>query len=1342
MSLRLLLTALGVILSALCVDMFSQGLPLRQITNVSGLPNNYIAAIFKDSRGFIWIGSSTGLFRYDGYSARCVADMTGKYSSVLSEQIMEIQEDSRGRLWVKGETSQAIFDPHSNTIINGISDYIKQYGITSFPTTVRADMNGDIWIATEQDGLYRLNIQENEAEKASAPFPMGSPIVSFAIHDSKIISATRSATLLETDPNNMKTRVLAQSPADYQEGKFNLRLYVDRKGRLWLFSTDGMMLYDLRNAEWQNHLLPSGGKVGVVKDIYHDSKDNLWLARDHHGIERIEFINGGYRISKVKTEGSLNPEATVSSIMEDKYGTIFFGTYKMGLFFHDETVNKFSLLRLPSETGMPDVNCMLTSADGDVLVGTDSSGLWRWDPATGIFEPIPDISEDADKAITCMASRPDRPTFLGKFAKGLFDFSEGRVRRMSTGTDIDRSYIWSMAFDRNGVLWIGTLGNGVFSYDLEKNIVKNFTSANSGLKTDFVVSILPSIDGKIYFGTSLGIVCHEPSERTMFSIPIDSEPTISASKVTDIYEDTHGLLWLATSSGLKLLDRKKNHVFSILPQAKDVFGIMEDNSGDIWISNGSRLTEIKVNYQETSSEPQVFTRVYDKRTGLQDCDFNQRSFTKLKDGSLALGGPYGITWFNPSDIKIDSNRPTVMFTDLYMDGKPVNAGETIEGRVPLRFPITTEGRLEFNHNPKEFTVFFATDNYALPEKTRFKYRLDGYNDQWSELPEGVNHVTYTNLSPGTYRLLVTAINEDGFESEHPASIEIKVHHSFWGSPWGTTIYVFLAIICTCLIVKIARHIERDVQKRHNQELTRRKQEELNQMKFRFFTNVSHDLRTPLTLILAPLEDMLNETTDEHQTKRLNIMHNNARRLLSLVDQLLDFRKSETSDLQFNPSEGDIVAFTRNVCNSFLSLSDRKDINLTFYSEKETIEMLFDEDKMEKILMNLLGNAFKFTPAGGRIDVSIGLNHSDNSILRIQISDTGIGISDEDKEHIFERFFQVESGGEHSHTAGSGIGLSMVSEYVSMHAGKIKVTDNVERGSVFIIDIPYRVSRTGAEDKPGKEIASDTCQDDTQKEPAMTKMDTDAERKKILVADDIKDMTEMLKDSLESSYDIITASDGKEALKIAKQRKPDLILTDLMMPVMDGIELCRTLKEDPETRNIPVVIITAKHDLGMKLEGLSIGADDYITKPFNIDVLRLRIRHLIGHNAKMARRTLINPEPDHIEITPLDEKLMDKAMKYVSQHINKPELTVEELSDYMGMSRVTLYKKIKQITGKTPLEFIRVIRIKRAAQLLRESQLNVSEIAYQVGFNNPKIFARYFKEEFGILPSAYQEKEGI
>ena len=537
-------------------------------------------------------------------------------------------------------------------------------------------------------------------------------------------------------------------------------------------------------------------------------------------------------------------------------------------------------------------------------------------------------------------------------------------------------------------------------------------------------------------------------------------------------------------------------------------------------------------------------------------------------------------------------------------------------------------------------------------------------------------------------------------------------------------------------------LKREREKFHLQQIENEvaKNEEINNMKFRFFTNVSHELRTPLTLIISPLEGMLKETTDELQSTRLQLMYRNAQRLLHLVNQLLDFRKGEMSTHQLSLSEGDIISYVHSVCNSFLLMADKKHIQFSFFSGIDTFSMAFDADKVGKIVMNLLSNAFKFTPEGGRVTVMIEHVAGTPDILEIKIADTGIGISDVDKEHIFDRFYQADHKGVEE-TTGNGIGLSLVRDFVTLHEGEVKVFDNIGTGSVFVIQFPVKHVETQVQlpeetgmsvgDEEDREMKEEVREETGRKDSPL-----------LLVVDDNEDFRIFMRYSLELQYRVKLAVNGNEAWEMMQEELPDLVISDVMMPQMDGNELCRLIKQDKRTAHIPVILLTARQNTEAKLEGLQTGADDYVTKPFNMTILVLRIRKLIELSRyHRVTQGMIDPAPSEIVITSLDEKLIEKAIKYVEDNMSRTELSVEELSRELGMSRVHLYKKLLQITGKTPIEFIRVIRLKRAAQLLRESQLHVSEVAFEVGFNNPKYFSRYFKDEFGVLPSVYQEKEG-
>ena len=681
-----------------------------------------------------------------------------------------------------------------------------------------------------------------------------------------------------------------------------------------------------------------------------------------------------------------------------------------------------------------------------------------------------------------------------------------------------------------------------------------------------------------------------------------------------------------------------------------------------------------------------------------------------------------------------------MFTGLSLFDEAVKVGQSYGGRVLIEKELNDVENVEFDYKQNIFSVSFASDNYNLPEKTQYMYKLEGFNNDWLTLPVGVHNVTFTNLAPGKYVLRVKAINSDGYVGIKEATLGIVVNPPFWMSWWAYLLYAVGLVIV--LFLARYRMLKREREKFHLQQIENEvaKNEEINNMKFRFFTNVSHELRTPLTLIISPLEGMLKETTDELQSTRLQLMYRNAQRLLHLVNQLLDFRKGEMSTHQLSLSEGDIISYVHSVCNSFLLMADKKHIQFSFFSGIDTFSMAFDADKVGKIVMNLLSNAFKFTPEGGRVTVMIEHVAGTPDILEIKIADTGIGISDVDKEHIFERFYQAGHKGVEE-TTGNGIGLSLVRDFVTLHEGEVKVFDNIGMGSVFVIQFPVKHVETQVQLPEETGMPAGDEEDKEMKEEARE----ETERKNfplLLIVDDNEDFRIFMRYSLELQYRVKLAVNGKEAWEMMQEELPDLVISDVMMPQMDGNELCRLIKQDKRTAHIPVILLTARQNTEAKLEGLQTGADDYVTKPFNMTILVLRIRKLIELSRyHRVTQGMIDPAPSEIVITSLDEKLIEKAIKYVEDNMSRTELSVEELSRELGMSRVHLYKKLLQITGKTPIEFIRVIRLKRAAQLLRESQLHVSEVAFEVGFNNPKYFSRYFKDEFGVLPSVYQEKEG-
>ncbi len=818
---------------------------------------------------------------------------------------------------------------------------------------------------------------------------------------------------------------------------------------------------------------------------------------------------------------------------------------------------------------------------------------------------------------------------------------------------------------------------------------------------------------------------------------------LSNDAVNHVYKDSRELVWIATREGLNVYDTRRHMFLDLFPvaEAKGNFiaAITEDQERNMWVSTSRKV--IRVTVASDGKGSYLFdSRAYNSEDGLQNCDFNQRSIKTLHNGIIAIGGLYGVNVFAPDHIRYNKMLPNVMFTGLSLFDEAVKVGQSYGGRVLIKKELNDVENVEFDYKQNIFSVSFASDNYNLPEKTQYMYKLEGFNNDWLTLPVGVHNVTFTNLAPGKYVLRVKAINSDGYVGIKEATLGIVVNPPFWMSWWAYLLYA--AGLVVVLFLARYRMLKREREKFHLQQIENEvaKNEEINNMKFRFFTNVSHELRTPLTLIISPLEGMLKETTDELQSTRLQLMYRNAQRLLHLVNQLLDFRKGEMSTHQLSLSEGDIISYVHSVCNSFLLMADKKHIQFSFFSGIDTFSMAFDADKVGKIVMNLLSNAFKFTPEGGRVTVMIEHVTGTPDTLEIKIADTGIGISDVDKEHIFDRFYQADHKGVEE-TTGNGIGLSLVRDFVTLHEGEVKVFDNIGTGSVFVIQFPVKHVETQVQlpEETGMSVGDE---EDREMKEEVREETGRKDFPLLLVVDDNEDFRIFMRYSLELQYRVKLAVNGNEAWEMMQEELPDLVISDVMMPQMDGNELCRLIKQDKRTAHIPVILLTARQNTEAKLEGLQTGADDYVTKPFNMTILVLRIRKLIELSRyHRVTQGMIDPAPSEIVITSLDEKLIEKAIKYVEDNMSRTELSVEELSRELGMSRVHLYKKLLQITGKTPIEFIRVIRLKRAAQLLRESQLHVSEVAFEVGFNNPKYFSRYFKDEFGVLPSVYQEKEG-
>lgn len=1326
----------------------AQSYQFKHLEVSDGLSNNSVNTICKDRDGFMWFGTATGLNRYDGYTFKIYQHAENDPESLPDNYITDIVEMPDGRFWINTARGYVLFDKEQDCFITDVTGFMKNLESGGVPEQVFVDREGNTYLSVAGEGCYRYKeggkatffsyVEHSLPEYGVTQIAECSDGLLLIYNTGLLVCLDHATLAIKWKFDEIKKYIPAGKTIEFS-------LFVDRDNCIWAYSLMGIWAYDCGTKSWRIDLTAiwSSRPDVIIHAVAQDIEGRIWVGKDYDGIDVFEKETGKVTSLVAHDDnGRSLSHNTIYDLYADRDGIMWVGTYKKGVSYYSESIFKFNMY----EWG--DITCIEQADENKLWLGTNDHGILLWNRFTGKAEPFwRDAERQLPNPVVSMLKSKDGKLWVGTFNGGLYCMNGSQVRsyKEGVGNALASNNVWALVEDDKGRIWIASLGGGLQCLEPSSGTFETYTSNNSALLENNVTSLCWGDDNTLFFGTAnQGVGMMDMRTREIKKVQGQSgSMKMSNDAVNHVYKDSRGLIWIATREGLNVYD-VRSHLFldlSPVAEAKGSFiaAITEDQERNMWVSTSRKV--IRVTVASDGKGSYLFdSRAYNSEDGLQNCDFNQRSIKTLHNGIIVIGGLYGVNVFAPDHIRYNKMLPNVMFTGLSLFDEAVKVGQSYGGRVLIEKELNDVENVEFDYKQNIFSVSFASDNYNLPEKTQYMYKLEGFNNDWLTLPLGVHNVTFTNLAPGKYVLRVKAINSDGYVGMKEATLGIVVNPPFWMSWWAYLLYA-IGLVVVFFLARY-RMLKREREKFHLQQIENEvaKNEEINNMKFRFFTNVSHELRTPLTLIISPLEGMLKETTDELQSTRLQLMYRNAQRLLHLVNQLLDFRKGEMSTHQLSLSEGDIISYVHSVCNSFLLMADKKHIQFSFFSGIDTFSMAFDADKVGKIVMNLLSNAFKFTPEGGRVTVMIEHVAGTPDMLEIKIADTGIGISDVDKEHIFERFYQADHKGVEE-TTGNGIGLSLVRDFVTLHEGEVKVFDNIGTGSVFVIQFPVKHVETQVQLPPETGISIGEEEDKEIKEE--TREET--ERKDfplLLIVDDNEDFRIFMRYSLELQYRVKLAVNGNEAWEMMQEELPDLVISDVMMPQMDGNELCRLIKQDKRTAHIPVILLTARQNTEAKLEGLQTGADDYVTKPFNMTILVLRIRKLIELSRyHRVTQGMIDPVPSEIVITSLDEKLIEKAIKYVEDNMSRTELSVEELSRELGMSRVHLYKKLLQITGKTPIEFIRVIRLKRAAQLLRESQLHVSEVAFEVGFNNPKYFSRYFKDEFGVLPSVYQEKEG-
>lgn len=1300
----------------------------HHLSTDEGLSNSNVRTILKDSYGFLWIGTESGLNRYDGYGFKVYTEKQRGSTSLLPSDILGLQEDGLGNIWINSVYGYTAYNRDKDCFITNIANLLQGFGIqVDRNYKVYVDRKQDLWVLSDQKAFFYdthkktlkvFNIKAHIDEVVTTELSDNGESL-YGLLKSGVIwqinKFTGEQTLINLQ-NYFKPEILA----DYN------KIYIDTRGGIWLYSwkSDEIIYRERTKPAWEKMVLDSSIKseTNSVLGILDDGYGHIWIGTDHKGLFIYDMANEN--ITNLLHDPEVN--STIASnnagcLYRDNNGIIWMGHNKKGISFYHDSFDKFVNIE---HAECKDISAILEDQQGNVWLGTDGNGLYQTEKTgKGKIRKLP----MPDNAIVSLLEDRKGRVWIGTYLNGLYCYENGQFSHFTKeNSGLAANDIWNLKEDRYGNFWIGYLGGGIQCLRSDK---KSFDSLINVCE-DAKYALDMHYDGgdKLYVGTVFGLYVIDitTGNHTLYMGNKKGNQQFKQMLIGSVYKDENDNIWLGHSQGLTLWDVKKDTLIYFDKERglcdNIIRGIIEDNNHKIWIttSNGLSVFSTERDIHGTLS---ITNRNFSTKDGLKSNYFNNHSICKLRNGDILLGGTEGYTVVNPNKLAGKDQLPAkVIFTGLSLANTNIQVDSLYNGHKLLEHSMEHTSKITFSYKDKVIALQFATGDLLNADKVKYEYKMDGFNDQW--LPTQENKIVFSSLNPGSYRLFIKACNSDGVWNDEATVLDITVTPPFYLSNWAITLYIFSIIGLIIFIIYRTRKHHHIKLERQRLQFKSEQEAHLSEMKLRFFTNVSHDLRTPLTLILTPLQTILSGVLEDGLRKKLNTVNKNAEQLLQLINALLDFRKLDVGAETLHLQAGDFVHFISELCHPFQAYAIDRHMNFTFSSEIEILTMQFDPDKVQKIILNLLSNAFKYTPDGGSIKAHI---YQEDDRVCVSVSDSGQGISKADKEHVFERFYQAT---QKQHKTGSGIGLHIVSEYVHMHGGTVIVADNEPQGSIFTIKFPIQEASI-PEEFPLEKVPDEELFDQAEDQylPA---------HPVLLLVDDNRDFCEFMADSLSDEYSVLVAFNGQEALEQLRKNDVNIVVSDVMMPVMSGTELCNRIKTDIQWSHIPVILLTARTAEEYHIEGLELGADDYLTKPFNFNVLKLRIRKFLEWTEKchLSFSQKMDVSPGEITITPLDEKLIEKAINIVEEHISDTEFSVEELGAAVGLSRSHLYKKLMSITGKGPAEFIRTIRLKRGRQLLGKSQLQIAEIAYIVGFNSPKRFTINFKSEFGLSPSEY------
>lgn len=1346
-----------------------QNLAFDHLTPEDGLSESTVLAITQDKEGFMWFGTREGLNRYDARNLKIFRSENEAVGTLSDGFVYALLSDRHGRLWVGTRNGLNQFERESETFDAIFSQPGNHRSLSDNTVTALMEaQDGSIWIGTrnglnllvESDSISFIRFMQQPDSESSL---VNDDIHSIYQDREGIIwiGTSNGISRLEYKDHrryNFRSFQLPQEKGRYEKNNSVNCFGEDAYGRLILGTErTGLLFIDKRTFEFAS--LPSDAGVGsrAVRSIITDPSGNFWIGT----IGGLFIANHNFtqfkRYRTVHHDPTSLSDNSIRSIFYDRDGSFWVGTFHGGINMYSPFAKQFRHLnpRLKGQRmNIKVASAMTTDERGNYWVSTEGNGLFFMDPELNVRAHFKHEADDLNSLshdnVKCLLLEEGKGIWIGTI-KGLdyYDFARQEFIHFKSDAQgvnaLPDDVIYDLAKDAQGNLWVATYFGGLARVNSERRVVEKIYSHDPrnprSLSSQVVTRVFLDPQQDVWVGTATGLDKLEVDGSFKRVFPGETNPELGNRYVTAIFQDSRQRLWIGTRhTGLYLLskDEKSYEHFSFtdgLP-GNSIYALQEDKGGFIWISTENGLSRF---------DPQTATfKKYDRSDGLVCQEFNFNSYHRDEKGYFYFGGYNGVAWFHPDSIRENRVVPAVKFTDVKLFNKSVRPDH--ESGV-ITSIANGEMQLEFRHHQNIFSVEFAVLNYINASKNRFAYKLEGFEDDWNFVTEP--RATYMNLAPGTYKLLVKGANNDDIWNTTAQVAHIRVLPPIWKTWWA---YAAYGCVFLLLLFGWARLNRKQLVLRHELELEhleKVKQDELHTAKLNFFTNVAHEIRTPVTLISSPIEHLLESgLQDEQVRKELIVVKNSTDRLMRLLNQLLDFQKQETGNVMLKVSKGNVVTFLKDIVDSFREYATSRKVCLKFNVARPEVVLWFDREELSKVFFNLLVNGLKFTPGGGEVSVSICESAgalSDQHFVEIIIEDNGLGISPDQIEKIFHRFYQAENTGVQD--AGFGIGLALSKGVIDLHHGTISVesreaTAHESGFTRFTIKL-----QTGNKHFQPCEITEDQigaaieAEDELHLFPVDVQAGSGGEKPLILLVEDSDEIRTYMSGILAPRYEVLGASNGLEGLAVAFDRLPDLIISDIMMPLMNGVELVRKLKGDARTSHIPTILLTARQAVNHQVEGLQTGADDYLTKPFNRNVLLVKIQNHLAIRARLKEKysRMVTLQPNDHQVDDPDEQFLQRLMKILEENLNDSEFNVSRLAKEIGMSRPVLFRKTKMLTGFSVIDLLRDIRLKKAEMLLRQKKMTISEVAFSVGFSDPKYFSKAFRNQYGKSPSQYVEE---